>query len=361
MKAWRMYDFGDIRLDDVPTPEVRPGWVLVKVRMVQPSYTEVQWSRGIPISGINKIEQLIKEKAPVQMFGHEFCGEVIKVGEGVKNVKEGDRVVYYRRAPCHQCRLCLTGHEEFCHKGPALGMDIPGCLAEYVLLPAEGVINIPNYISDSEAATMQPLSAAVAAAYAAEIDMGDTVVVLGQGVMGLYIMQFSQVCGAGKTIAVSGRDEALAISSQLGTDIVISASKMDPVEAVIEATEGMGSDVVFECGGGSHQLSDTERLAQAMSMVRDEGKIVQVAIVDPGTTLNVSSVHRRGIKYLGQIYCSEKLMRYAIDSVKSKRVKLAPLVTHVLEGLDKVPEAFEITGNKSKYKAINPAQVIVSR
>jgi len=361
MKAWRMYNFGDMRLDDVPTPQVRPGWVLVKVRMVQPSYTEVQWSRGISISGIKQVGKLIKEKAPLQLFGHEFCGEVVEVGEGVKNVKVGERVVYYRRAPCHQCRLCLAGHEELCHKGPALGIDIPGCLAEYVLLPAEGVINVPSSISDSEAAALQPLSAAVAAMYAAEVKMGDTVVVLGQGVMGLYLVQFSQVCGAGKTIAVSGRDEALVLSSQLGTDIIINASKRDPVEAVMEATNGAGSDIIFDCGGGSHKLSDTQRLAQAISMVRDEGRVVQVAILDPSATLEVNPIQRRGIKYLGQIFCSQKLMQYAIDLVTSKRMKLAPLITHILEGLDKVPEAFEITGNKSKYKAINPAQVVVSR
>lgn len=363
MKAWRIYGIGDMRLDDVPVPKIKPGWVLVKVRMVQPSVTEVQWSRGISATGVANMKRFLQEKAPLQMFGHEFCGNVVEVPEGVSHVKVGDRVIYWRRAACHKCALCLAGYEEFCHKGPALGIDIPGCLAEYVLLPAESIISIPDSITDSEATTMQPLAGAAADLYAAGIEMGDAVVVLGQGVMGLNLMQLSRACGAGKTITVDVRDDALALSSQLGADIVINATKTDPVEAVLEATRSVGADIAFDCAGGNPQqgLSGTKTLTQATKMVRDQGKIVLVAMLEANATLEVSPISMRGIQYRGHATCTWKLMRYTIDLVTSKRLQLVPLVTHVLEGLDKVTEAFEITSNKAKYKAINPAQVIVSR
>lgn len=363
MKAWRTYGVGDMRLDDVPLPQVKPGWALVRVRMVQPSVTEVRWSRGIFAGGGGKVERLLREKAPLQMFGHEFCGDVVEVGEGVCHVAVGDRVIYWQRAACHKCALCLAGYEEFCRQGPALGLDLPGCLAEYVLLPAESIMTIPDSITDSEATAMQPLAGAVADVHRTGVEMGDTVVVLGQGVMGLNIMQLSRVCGAGKTVVVDVRDAVLSLSSQLGADIALNASETDPIQAVLEATAGAGADIVFECAGGSPQqgLSGTTTLRQALTMVRDQGKIVQVAILESDAALEVEPLRRRGIQYVGQVNCTRKLIRYAVDLVGSKRVKLAPLVTHLLEGLDRVIEAFEITGNKARYGAINPAQVIVSK
>lgn len=363
MKAWRIYGIRDMRLDDVQMPEIKPGWVLVKVRMVQLSITEVAHFQGSSVGAQADVEKLLEQKAPLQMFGHEFCGNVIEVGEGVSHIKVRDRVIFWRRASCHKCALCLAGYEWLCHKGPLLGLDIPGCLAEYTLLPAESLMSIPNTITDSEATAMQPLVGAVADFYATGVEMGDTVVVLGQGVMGLNFTQLSRVRGTGKIIAVDVRDDILAISRRLGADITINARKSDPVEAVIEATEGVGADVVFECAGGSHQqgLSGTKTLIQAIKMVRDQGKITQIAMLETNAMLEISPINLRGIQYRGFGSSTRKLAQYAIDLVASKRVQLAPLITHVLEGLDKVPEAFEITGNKAKYGAINPAQVVVAR
>ena len=363
MKAWRIYGIGDMRLDDVPMPKIKAGWVLIKIRMVQPSITEVARFHGSPGGVVADLERLLEEKGPLQMFGHEFCGNVIEVGEDVSHIKVGDRVIYWRRASCHKCGLCLAGYEQLCHKGPVLGLDIPGGLAEYVLLPAESLMSIPNTITDSEAAAMQPLVAVVENVYTTGIEMGDTVAVLGQGSMGLNFMQVSRVCGASKTITVDVRDDVLALSSKLGADIVINAGKVDPVDAVLEATRGVGADIVFECAGGSPRqgLSGTKTLAQAMRMVRDQGKVTQIAMLGPDAMLEVAPVNIRGIQYRGLASGTRKLSRYTIDLVASKRVQLAPLVTHVLEGLDKVPEAFEITGNKAKYGAINPAQVVVAR
>ncbi len=210
---------------------------------------------------------------------------------------------------------------------------------------------------------MQPLVSSVSLVCAAKIEPGDTVAILGQGVMGLNCMQISRVCGAGKVIGVDIRDEPLAASAKLGTDVTIDARKVDPVEAVLEITKGIGADVIFECAGGSPEqgLSGVETLNQALSMVGNNGKIMQVAFLPADATIPVSVVDRKGIRYMGREHAPPRLVNYTIDLVQSKRIQLAPYVTHVLEGLDKVPEAFEITGNKAKYGAVNPAQVAVAR
>lgn len=361
MKAWRVYAVGDMRLDEILPPEVTPGLVLLRTRMVQPSITEVQLMQGVPV--IADWERMLREKGPLQAFGHEFCAEVVEVGEDVDSLSVGNRVFLARPVPCRECALCRTGYAERCRNGPIVGMDIPGCLAEYAVLPAECLMSIPDSITDSEATAMQPLTAALEFIIPAKIEAGDRVAVLGQGAMGLNCMQLSRAYGAGKTIVTDLRNEALAVSRDLGADIVINASETDPVGAILEATGGIGADIVFECAGGSPQygLSGTKTLAQAISVVRDGGKIVLVGILDPSVTLETHPVIWRGVQYLGPGHCTTKDLNYLVELVASKRVQLAPLVTHILEGLDKVPEAFEITGNKARSRAVSPAQVVVTQ
>jgi threonine dehydrogenase-like Zn-dependent dehydrogenase len=363
MKAWRMYGVGDMRLDEVPVPDVKPGWVLVRLRTIQPSVTEVQWAQGQFVSAGSPVETLLTEEVPRQMFGHEFCGDVVEAGDGVHHVGVGDRVIYWQRAACYECALCRAGRSALCRKGPILGVDIPGCLAEYVLLPGESVTSIPDSLTDSEGAAMQPLAGAVADVHGVGIEMGDTVVVLGQGVMGLNIMQLARCCGAAKTIAVDVRDDVLALSGDLGADLVINARGTDPVEEVIDATGGLGADAVFECAGGSPQqgLAGSTTLTQAVRMVRDQGRIMQVGMLEPSATLPAAPVGLRGIQYRGQINCTRQLINYAMQLVGSGRVQLAPLISQVLEGIEEVPRAFEMTGNKAQHGLINPAQVVVWR
>jgi threonine dehydrogenase-like Zn-dependent dehydrogenase len=359
MKTWRIYGAGDMRLDDVQMPEIKPGWVLVKIRMTQVAVTEVEYFHGF--AGL--VEKLLEEKSPRELFGHAICGDAVEVGEGVSHIKVGDRVIHHGRVTCNDCPLCFAGYEELFRKIPMMGIQIPGGLAEYVLLPAGSLISVPDTITDSEATATQPAISTMGAVHLTGVEMGDTVVVLGQGSMGLNATQICRVCGAGKVIGVDVRDDTLAISSQLGTDITINARETDPVESVLEITKGVGADIVFDCAGGSPKqgLSSTKTLEQAMRMVREQGKISQIAVLEPNARLDLSSIIMRGVQYRGLGAGSWKLAQYTVDLVASKRVQLAPLVTHILEGLDKVPEAFEITGNKGKYRGINPAQVIVSQ
>ncbi|MBN1192060.1 MAG: zinc-binding dehydrogenase [Dehalococcoidales bacterium] len=357
MKAWRIYGPDDMRLDEIPIPEIKPGWVLAKIKKVQVSVTEVANFRSLSENPGKSSEG----GPPRQMYGHEFCAEVIETGEGVCNVKTGDRIFYYGRPACRNCAMCRAGYEELCCKGPMLGIDIPGGLAEYVLLPGEGMMSIPPVITDSEAAAMQPLVGTLGAISLVGVEMGDTVVVLGQGSMGLNATQICRVSGAGKVIGVDINEDNLAMATRLGADAVVNASREEPVEAVLKATDGVGADLVFDCAGGNPKmgLSGVATVTQAMRIVRDQGKISQIALLGADARVDVSPINSKGVLYRGLGSSTAKLARYAVDLVATKRVQLAPLVTHVFDGLDKMPQAFEITGNKARYKAINPAQVNV--
>ena len=105
MKAWRFYGFGDMRLDDVPEPVCRPGHVLVEPLCVQPSVTEAQLAFGIPTLAYDRIKRRLETEAPVQLFGHEFCAESSRSGQGVTRVRPGDRVAARAKLPCGDCPL----------------------------------------------------------------------------------------------------------------------------------------------------------------------------------------------------------------------------------------------------------------
>jgi threonine dehydrogenase-like Zn-dependent dehydrogenase len=361
MKAWRVYGIGDMRLDEVPRPTVKPGWVLLKTKVVQPSITECQSFQGV---GKLDVTKLVKEKGPVQLFGHEFCGEVVEIGKGVRNLKVGDRAFRIRtQAACHECVLCQAGHEERCRKGPAVGSSIPGLFAEFAAIPADNLFPVPDTLTDSEAAAMQSLTASIDFIVPAGIETGDTVVILGQGTMGFHIMQVCRYYGAGKIIVTDLFDEMLDLSRKLGADVAINAAKTDPVDAIMQATGGFGADVVFECAGGSTRLglAGTKTLDHAIKVIRDSGTIVQVGQLSPGVVIDPAFVHQKGVRYVGHNYVTDKDLNYVVQLVVSKKVQLASLITHVLEGIEQVPKAFEITSDKNKYKNLLSAQVIVSK
>jgi threonine dehydrogenase-like Zn-dependent dehydrogenase len=362
MKAWRFYGFGDMRLDDVPVPACRPGHVIVKVRCVQPSVTEAQLAFGIRTLAYEKIKRRLETEAPVQLFGHEFCVEIVETAPDVTRFKVGERVAARAKLPCGDCPLCRTERGYLCRKGPIIGFQLPGCFSEFAVLPEIALVKVDGDISDSEAACLQSLSDSVAAVETAQVQVGDTVALFGQGSMGLECMQVARNSGAGQIITVDVRDEACRISKELGADHAINASQADPVEIIRDLTEGNGADIVFECAGGSPKqgLAGTRTLTQAIDAVRSGGKLVGVSWFGAPLELDVDILRERSLRYVFPDISTSAHLQHTVRLVASGRVRLKPAITHVLNGIESVPQAFEITANKGKYKAINPAQVVMA-
>ncbi len=363
MKAWRWYAFGDFRLEEEPMPMAKQGWVLLKVRVAQASVTDAQRAMGFHTGDIELIRGLIEKFAPVKLFGHELCAEVVEMGPGVKKFEVGDRVAAMSTAPCHECPACLSGHPEYCRNGLLLGRHIPGGFAEYVALPADILVKLPPSVNDNEGASIQPASESVSGVAAADLKMGDKVVVLGQGCMGNYIMQIANYSGAGKVICTDVRSEALTFSNDLGADVVIDARQGGIEKAILDATDGVGADIVFECAGGEPKagLAGVRTLSTAFEVVREGGTVVQIAFFDADVNLDLNRLRRKGIRYIFLPPPSPKLLQHTVDLVATGKLKLTPLISHVLEGLDKVPQAIDMSLNKGKYKLMNPAQVVVSK
>ncbi len=350
-----------MRLDDIPVPALRPGHVLAQILVVQPSVTEAQLAFGIPTLAFDRIKKRLETEAPVQLFGHEYAARVVEIGPGVTRFKPGDRVAARAKLPCQECPLCLNGRATLCRKGPIIGFQLPGCFSEYALLPEIALTLLDDRISDSEGACLQSLSDSIASVETANIRIGDTVALLGQGSMGLECMQIARVSGAGRIISVDVRDEACAMAKTLGADIVINAAKEDAVEAIRAATGGNGADITFECAGGSPKqgLAGSRSLMQAIDCTRSGGTIVGVSWFGGNIDFPVDTLRERSLRYVFPDISTLEHLEHTVRLVAAGRVNLKPTITHQLHGIDKVPQAFEITANKGRYQAINPAQVIL--
>jgi threonine dehydrogenase-like Zn-dependent dehydrogenase len=359
MKAWRFHAFNDLRLDDVPEPICSPGHVLVEPLCVQPSVTEAQLAHGIPTLAFDRIKRRLETEAPVQLFGHEFCARILETGPGVSRFHPGDRVAARAKLPCGDCPLCRTERSDLCRKGPVIGFDLPGCFSERALLPEIALVKVDDRISDSEAACLQSLSDSVAAVETAQLRMADTVAIFGQGSMGLECLQIARLSGAGLVITVDVREEACQMSRELGADHALNGRTVDAVSAIRDLTGGNGADVVFECAGGSPKqgLAGQQTLLQAVDTVRSGGKVVGVSWFGGPLHLNVDLLRERSLRYLFPDISTQGHLEHTVRLVASGRVHLKPTITHVLPGIESVPQAFEITANKGRYKAINPAQV----
>lgn len=345
MRAWVTYGFNDMRLEEVPYPQLKPGWAIVKTRVVQPSITEVQLFRGEPSSGFDHVKRKLEE-GPQLLFGHEFCAEVVEVEpRNPFGLRVGDRV--------------SATHTE---KG-TIGRHFPGCFAEYAAVPLDALARVPDGVSDWEAAALQPLSSCIRNVQVLGITLGDVVLILGQGVMGLNCTQAAKAAGADTVIGVDRRGEILDLAASLGADITIDASRQNVVERVMGLTRGEGVPIVIEAASGSPTvgLSGGSTVSDAVACVAKGGKILSIPHFHAPVTLDFNVLRSKRVTYMfPHDLAAPKEMVLAARLVAQKRIRIDPMITHKLEGIEKIPGAMEITGNKAKYGALNPAQVRIS-
>lgn len=370
MRAAVLHGFGDLRVDEVPDPEVGPGEVLIDVSCVQPSVTECMLIAGEPIALHRRLAEALAD-GPVRFGGHEFCGVVGAVGAGVRRYRPGDRVTAVETLTCGRCAACRHDRADACVRPEFLGFTRPGALAERVVVPESAVVPIPAGVSATAGAAIQPLAGALHAHALAAVAPGESVLVLGAGVMGLLAVQVARRGNAG-LVAVSGRSPAkLALARRFGADLVIDATtdgtegEHPVLTAILAATGGVGADVVVETAGGSpgHGLSGVDTLELAARCARRGGRVVGVSVLPDGAPAPLGLLRERAVSLLhprsgaGGYSPSGTVFTQALRLVARSDVDVESLVTHQLTGIEAIPEAVRMTRDKTRYGAINPAQV----
>ena len=296
--------------------------------------------------------------------GHEFAGLVRAVGSAVRDLAPGTAVTAVETIACGHCGACRRSRPDACAGPEVIGFTRPGAFAEQIVVPRQCVVAVPAGVSASATAAIQPLAGAVHGHALAEVRPGESVLILGAGVMGLLHLQVARRGSAG-LVAVTGRSPAkLELARGFGADAVWGAD-VDVVEAVLELTGGVGADVVVETAGGSPAvgLAGTSTLDLAARCARRGGRIVVVSVLERQAMAPLGLLRERGVGLLhprsgaGGYSPGGTVFEYALSLVARGDVDVESLVTHRLTGIDELPKALEITRDKGTYGAVNPAQV----
>jgi len=249
---------------EVDTPAIGPGEVLIKVKAATICGSDIHAFHSSP--GIMHLLRL-----PV-IVGHEGCGEVVAVGDGVASIKEGDIVSPEPHIFCGHCYYCQTGAALNCRNLSLLGHDVNGVFAEYVKVPETDCWKHPAGISYELGAIHEPLGVAVHGVLAGDIS-GKSVAVFGCGPIGLFAIGAAAAFGAAKVFALEVAPQRLKMARQLFPEVIlINPKEQDAVKIITEATDGLGVDVSIELSGNAAAIQ------QAFEVLKREGRVSLIGV-----------------------------------------------------------------------------------
>ncbi|MHB1457830.1 MAG: NAD(P)-dependent alcohol dehydrogenase [Armatimonadota bacterium] len=315
MLAAKLYAPNDIRLEEIAKPSPGPGQALLKITEVGVCASDVHWYNEGRIGETVMTDPLI--------LGHEFAAIVAEVGDGVSNVKPGDRVAVEPAMHCGKCDMCLEGRYNICRKVLFCGTPpTNGALCEYLAWPASLLAPVPDSVSMGEAAMLEPMAIGVHAVNLVHDIKGKTIGVLGVGAVGLSILQAAKVAGCGELIATDLLPMRLDVARKLGASKTFDAGRPDIVEAVRDATNGRGLDVVFEAAG----VNDAVRVAT--EIVRPGGLLVAGGIPDNNIMTVEASIVRRKELTIQLLRRSNNTLHDAIKLLAEGKVDVDSYITH---------------------------------
>jgi len=263
MKAAVVTQSNEIKIKEIPIPEIQDDEVLIRVKVCGICGTDYSIYTG----------KYSREFLPL-VPGHEFSGVVTEVGKQVKNIFVGDRVTADINLSCGICFYCSRGQKLLCREFHQLGIHMNGAFAEFVKAPASQVHKLPDNISFEVAAFIEPLSCTIHSAKAMNVALASSVVVVGDGALGIMHTQIAKVRGAAPVILVGKHQSRIEIALKMGVDHVVHFTQDDVVEKVKSLTGGRGADYVIESVG----TADTYELA--MKLVRPGGRLVAFGITN---------------------------------------------------------------------------------
>lgn len=313
-----------LEYQQIDIPVVSDGEILVRINRALTCGTDVKtFRRGHP-----KIP-------PPTVFGHEFAGEIVSVGEGVEKFKPGQRIVSANTAPCNLCYFCKRGQHNLCEN---IIMNL-GAFAEYIRVPApivqQNTFLLPDSLPDEVAAATEPLGCVVHGQDLLDIQPGESVAIVGAGgPIGLMHLQLALKQGASPVIAIDLSDNRLEIASQLGASEIINPTKHDALESVRARTNGRGVDVAIESAG------DLDAWSMAVNLVRKGGRIQWFGGLPSGTEISLDTVrvHYDELTIFGVYHATPLTFERAFNMILEGVVDIRSLITGELP-LSKLEDA----------------------
>jgi L-iditol 2-dehydrogenase len=319
MKAVRLYGVGDVRVADEPMPTPGPGQELVQVTAVGLCGSDLHWFEDGGIGDAVITDPIVP--------GHEFAG-VIASGP-----RQGVRVAIDPAIPCHHCELCHDGHPNLCVNIGFAGHSTDGPLQEYLTWPSSRMHPIPDEISDADAAMLEPLGVAIHAVDLAHPRVGESVVVVGAGPIGLCTIQVVRAAGATKIVAVEPLAHRRNAAARWA-DVVLDPAADDFAACLREAVGPLGAHRVIECAGNDAGIDIS------VDAARPGATVVLAGIPGDLRSSFLAAVARRKGLTFRMVRRMKEVYPRAIALVTSGRVDVRSQVTHVFS-LDQAAKAFE--------------------
>ncbi|MCL5024342.1 MAG: alcohol dehydrogenase catalytic domain-containing protein [Nitrospirae bacterium] len=330
MRVAKLYRFGDIRIEDMPVPRIAPGEALIR-------------TRACGICSGDVMPWYIEKKAPL-VLGHEPAGEIVGLGKepaGSSPFKVGDRVFVHHHAPCMGCRHCRRGDHVQCETWRAMGI-LPGGISEYIAVAANNLRNdtllLNEEMSYEDGTLIEPVACVVKSFRRAAVKKGDTVLVIGLGVMGQIHILLAREFGAETVIGADMVPFRLGKARAFGADCVLDVSEEDLVEGVRAFTGGGMADIVV-VGPNSAGAMELGMRAAARG-----GTVVFFTPAKPGERLDIdpNSLYFRDITVVMSYSCGPAETREALRLIAKGVVDAGRLVTHRFP-IEKTAEAFQLT------------------
>jgi 6-hydroxycyclohex-1-ene-1-carbonyl-CoA dehydrogenase len=312
-------------IEDVPAPEPKAGEVVMRVAACGLCHTDLHYlDHGVATF-----------QPPPIILGHEAAGTVARLGPGVGDFKEGDRVLAPSVWACGRCRYCRAGRENLCSDLVMPGNHRNGAFAELLAVPAKELVRLPPELPLERACV---IADAVSTPYHAvkqrgQVRVGDTVAVVGCGGVGLNVVQCAALAGA-TVVAVDLSDARLELAKRLGARHTINPTSIERVDKEVRKLTDGGVDVAFEVVGSPKTID------LAFSLIRKGGRLVVIGFSSDPAPINVAKLMFYELELVGSLGCGAGLYPEIVDLVASGRIALEPIVSGTFP-LDRINEGFD--------------------
>lgn len=326
MKALVYYGPRDIRVSEIEEPKVNKGEVLVKVEAC-----------GICGSDVHGYLGVTGRRIPPMVMGHEFTGIVQYLGEDVEDISIGDRVVVYPARFCSRCEFCRVGLTNLCINRTVFGvMNVNGAMAEYVAVPKENILKLPENIDFIKGTFLEPLSVAYRAVKTAGNILNQNVLIVGAGTIGLLILQIVKLGGAKNIIISDINDDRLEIAKRLGADIALNPERED-IKTLVSQYIPDGIDIAFEAVGLEVTVN------QALNILKNRGTCVFVGNAMKNITIDMQNIVTRELRILGTYTFTIEEFEDSISLLE--RINIREMLSKIVP-LEEGPKAFEELAKK---------------
>lgn len=342
MKAGVLNCVDELVFMEMKIPNIAANEILVRVKAASICGTDLRIYHGKKTKGV---------RYP-SIIGHEFAGEVVEVGADVTSISVGSHVAVDPVLPCGGCHYCLSGMENVCQNRVAIGYEYDGCFAEFVRIPADfitrgNIQKLPESMPFTSGALAEPLSCVINGQRKLDITVGDTVVIMGAGPIGIMHMMVAKASGASTVIVSEPNAMRRNTVADFGADVTVDPLNESLKDVVLAHTDGLGADVVILAIGNPRIVND------AFAIAKKGARISMFAGFTAGEMppVDVNLIHYNELMVVGASALQRRDMKTAVSLIASGAVDVAKLVTDTFP-LESIVEAFEKAESGDAIKVV---------